>query len=268
MEDIDKAATLLMSMGQDKAVEVLQYMNPLQAEKIISAMSGIDQIKKSEVQRIIAKFEQDFVSHQSLEVDEEGVSVINKNNSKNSQCISNAISNEALNKDGFEKLAEQDLETIVTTIKNEHPQVIAVILTYLGSDLTSQVLNAFPTNMHAELITRITMIKNISPTALQGLNWILREKFFSFDKFADIEGNTLRTLLSTIAVEQLFSALKGTDEEKRASILDKMPKEISLLIESKFHKKIPVQISTVIESQKEIIAAAHKIARQEKITLL
>ena len=127
MEDIDKAATLLMSMGQDKAVEVLQYMNPLQAEKIISAMSGIDQIKKSEVQRIIAKFEQDFVSHQSLEVDEEGVSVINKNNSKNSQCISNAISNEALNKDGFEKLAEQDLETIVTTIKNEHPQVIAVI---------------------------------------------------------------------------------------------------------------------------------------------
>jgi flagellar motor switch protein FliG len=66
---------------------------------------------------------------------------------------------------------------VMEMIRLEHPQIIAIVLAYLDSDQSGEVLALLPEKVRTDIILRIAMLDGIQPSALQELNDIMEKKF-------------------------------------------------------------------------------------------
>ena len=74
---------------------------------------------------------------------------------------------------GLESLKWMDPRSIVELVRFEHPQIIAIVLSYLDSDQAAQVIENLPQNTRADLLMRIASMESVQPAAMQELNDIL-----------------------------------------------------------------------------------------------
>ena len=82
------------------------------------------------------------------------------------------------NSKGLEQLKWMDPRAIAELIRLEHPQIIAIVLSFLDPDQAAGVLSEFPERVRTDVIMRVASLDGIQPAALQELDEI-REKQFS-----------------------------------------------------------------------------------------
>lgn len=70
-----------------------------------------------------------------------------------------------------------DARSIAELIRLEHPQIIAIVLSFLDSDQAAEVLSVFPERVRPDIIMRIATLDGIQPAALQELDEILEKQF-------------------------------------------------------------------------------------------
>jgi flagellar motor switch protein FliG len=85
------------------------------------------------------------------------------------------------NSKGLEQLKWMDARAIAELIRLEHPQIIAIVMSFLDADQAAQVLSQFPERQRSDIIMRIATLDGIQPAALQELDEILE---------AQLSGNT------------------------------------------------------------------------------
>jgi flagellar motor switch protein FliG len=81
------------------------------------------------------------------------------------------------NSKGLEQLKWMDPRAIAELIRLEHPQIIAIVLSFLESDQAAQVVSQFPDRVRTDVIMRIATLDGIQPAALQELDEILEKQF-------------------------------------------------------------------------------------------
>jgi flagellar motor switch protein FliG len=79
---------------------------------------------------------------------------------------------------GLEALKWMDPKSIAEIIRLEHPQIIAIVLSYLEADSAAQVLSNLPENTRAGILMRIATLDGVQPAAVKELDSIM-EKYFS-----------------------------------------------------------------------------------------
>ena len=52
-------------------------------------------------------------------------------------------------------------------LRNEHPQIIAIVLSYLESDQAAEILTQLPESMRGDILMRIATLDGVHPTALE-----------------------------------------------------------------------------------------------------
>jgi flagellar motor switch protein FliG len=62
-------------------------------------------------------------------------------------------------------------------IRAEHPQVVAIILSVLESNVSADVLNFLPPEVRPEVVSRIASLDTVPPSAMQELEQIMRKQF-------------------------------------------------------------------------------------------
>ena len=70
-----------------------------------------------------------------------------------------------------------DPRAVAEIIRLEHPQIIAIVLSYLESDQSAQVLTLLPERMRSDVLMRIASLDGIHPSALRELDDILERQF-------------------------------------------------------------------------------------------
>jgi flagellar motor switch protein FliG len=70
-----------------------------------------------------------------------------------------------------------DARSIAELIVDEHPQIIALIISYLDYGLGADVLGLLPTNLQPEIIRRIATLQTVGPDALAELEKVMQSKF-------------------------------------------------------------------------------------------
>jgi flagellar motor switch protein FliG len=78
---------------------------------------------------------------------------------------------------GLEQLKWLDGRTIAEMIRLEHPQIIAIVLSYLDADQAAQVLEELPERIRHDIIMRIATMEGVQPAALQELDEIMERQF-------------------------------------------------------------------------------------------
>jgi flagellar motor switch protein FliG len=88
-------------------------------------------------------------------------------------------------------------------LRNEHPQVVAIVLSYFDSDQAAEVLRGIPQRFQAEVIYRIATLTTIQPRALFDLNDVLE------NASSDGEGGKLATIGGEKRAAEILNLVGG-----------------------------------------------------------
>ena len=230
LDPSQKAAVLLMSVGEETAAEVLKHMGPKEVQRIGVAMANIGDLNKSAVQAVI----DDFLStvHQQtafgVGADDYVRSVLV--NALGEDKAAGMIDRILLggNAKGLESLKWMDGRAIAELIRNEHPQIISIVLSYLDSDHAASVLSEFPEKVRTDVLLRIATLEGVQPDAMKELNYTLEKqlKGGSSVQSSNIGGikaaaNILNFVESSIEA-QMMESIKEVDNDLGQEIQDLM----------------------------------------------
>lgn len=178
MDGVQRAAILLMGLGEAKASEVLKHLEPKQVQKVGVTISTMANVSKNDIQSVVDDFLAAAEQQTSLGVDsEQYIKTILTNalgEEKASSFIDRILQNDEY--DSLNTLRWLDARSIVDLVRNEHPQVIATVLTYLEPEQAAQVISYLPEDKHVDLLVRMSMIDSIKPEALTELGQMIQEQ--------------------------------------------------------------------------------------------
>ena len=185
MDGIERAAILLLSMGEKNASEVLKHLEPRQVQKVGMAMSTMSSVSKAKMQNVLVDFISAIDDQTSLTVDAEDylrtVLIEALGEEKAIPFIDRILVSD---KDsGLNRLKWLDGRLIADVIRNEHPQIIATILIHLDSEQSAEVVSYFSAEKRAEVLLRMCNIDTVKPEAITQLGQVI-EKQLSGQKVA------------------------------------------------------------------------------------
>ena len=130
---------------------------------------------------------------------------------------------------GLDALKWMEPRAIADLIRLEHPQIIAIVLSYLEQDQAADVLAAIPENMRVDIVMRIASLDGIQPSAIHELDDMLEKQFSgNSDNIKSSAVGGLKTaasimnfLESTLETE-LIEKIKEIDDDMGTGIQDLM----------------------------------------------
>ncbi|MFT4561010.1 MAG: flagellar motor switch protein FliG [Gammaproteobacteria bacterium] len=171
----DRAAIFLMTVGESAAAEVMKHLGPREVQHIGSAMSNLTNVSKEMVEVTMTDFIERMQKQTPIGIGSDDYIRTVLNNALGEDKANAMIDRIMLggSSKGLEALKWMDARSVVELVRYEHPQIIAIVLSYLDSDQSAVVLDNLPDNMRADLMMRIAAMDGVQPAAMQELNDIL-----------------------------------------------------------------------------------------------
>jgi len=176
---VQKAAVLLMAMGSENAAEVLKHLNPKEVQGLGAAMASLENVNKITMETVMDSFISEVNNQTSMGIGSEDYIRDMMVNALGEDKASNMIDRILLgsgNK-GLESLKWMDARSVAEVIRLEHPQIIAIVLSYLESDQSAEVLKMLPERARPDILMRVASLEGIPPSALQELDKIMEKQF-------------------------------------------------------------------------------------------
>jgi flagellar motor switch protein FliG len=175
----ERAAILLLTLGEKEAAEVLKHMGAKEVQRIGAAMAKLANVSKEEVHGIITEFSSSVESQTSVGVGAEDFLrkvLVDALGQEKASSIIDRISIGRSTK-GLEALKWMDARAVAELIRLEHPQIIAIVLAYLEPDQSAEILGQLPANMRSDIMVRIATLDGVQPSALSELDDIMEKTF-------------------------------------------------------------------------------------------
>ncbi|XZG71931.1 flagellar motor switch protein FliG [Chitinibacteraceae bacterium HSL-7] len=182
-EGVRKSAILLMTLGEDAAVEVFKYLGPKEVQRLGFSMANMQSVNREEVDLVLGDFIASTQNRANLGAADEYIrSVLTKalGSDKAANLLDRILQGNDNN--GIEALKWMDSAAVAELIKNEHPQIVATILVHLEPDQSSEVLSNFPERLRNDVLLRIATLEGVQPAALRELNDVLTQLLSGSDK--------------------------------------------------------------------------------------
>lgn len=183
MRGVDRAAVLLMTLGEEKAAEIMTYMDPKEVQGIGTAITQLDGITRGQVADVLKEFNTTIQEETGLGLDSDEYvrSVLTKalGEDKAGGIIDRIL--QGGNTKGLETLKWMDPRAVAEIVRQEHPQIIAIVLSYLEPDQSAEILGLFPDRDRVDVLMRIASLESIQPNAMNELNDILEKQFSGKD---------------------------------------------------------------------------------------
>ena len=174
-----RAAVLLMSLGETEAAEVLKHMSAKEVQKLGAAMATISGVTRGQLEQIVAEFTGQLEDQTSVGIGADDyvrkVLVQALGEDKASGLIDRIL--HGRNSRGLENLKWMEARAVAELIRNEHPQIMAIVLSYLDPDHSAEVLKFLPERVRSDVMLRIATLDTIPANALNELNEILEKQF-------------------------------------------------------------------------------------------
>lgn len=230
LDGVEKAAILLLSLSEEDAAQILKHLEPKQVQKVgmaMAQMTDLNQAKISAVHRLFIEQIQNFstIGFQSEEFIRRALTAA-LGEEKASNLIDQIILGGGAK--GLDSLKWMDSKQVANIIRNEHPQIQTIVLSYLEPDQSAEILAQFPEKVRLDLTMRIANLEEVQPAALQELNEIMEKQFAGqagaqTAKMGGLKAAAdIMNYLDTNLEGQLMDAIREHDEEMAQQIQDLM----------------------------------------------
>jgi flagellar motor switch protein FliG len=176
-----KSAILMMLLGEDEASEILKNLTPKEVQHLGAAMYSVQGLSQDAVNTVLDEFLSTMKEQTSLGLGAGNYirNVLTKAlGDDKAQSVLSRITPSSSDRP-IEILDWMDARSISELIVDEHPQIIALVISYLESDLGADVLMLLPEDAQPEVIERIATLQTVQPEALRELEEVMQRKFKS-----------------------------------------------------------------------------------------
>ncbi len=221
-----KAAILLLSLGEDLASNLVSRLDPSEAKKILLHLSQMQRIDNQTSQLVIEDFQKNLGVSSGLKGSREAAKGI----------ISRAFSGDDakdlssfIDENSAEITALEGIEssTIYRVLKNELPQTLALILSHIDPSQSGEVIRLFPPSIQTEIIIRISKLDTVNPTMIDEINEQLKQDLSSeyITSSEKLGGNKkVAAILNAMQSggEEILDSLNDLDPDKADKIREHM----------------------------------------------
>ena len=177
-----KAAVVIVSLGSENASNIYKFLHEDEIEQITFEIARLRNLSPEETEFVLNEFYQLCVT-QKVFTDggvEYARAVLEKAfGAKTAESLLERIT-KALQTKAFEFIRKTDYKKLLAVISNEHPQTIALVLSYARSDQASAILAELPKELQIDVIERIARMESTSPDIIRIVEKNLEEKFAQF----------------------------------------------------------------------------------------
>ncbi len=225
----EKAGVLLLTLGEEVAAEILQHLSPREVQLVGTTMATMNDVSRPMVEQVIDDFFDVLESQTALGIGNDAYirGMLEKALGNKAGRVIDRILMGGASK-GLDSLKWMDPKSIAEIIRLEHPQIIAIVLSYLDADNAAQVLTCLPENDRAGILMRIASLEGVQPAAIKELDSIM-EKYFSENqnvKSSMVGGErtaaNIINYLDTAIENRLMEQVRSENEDLAARIEDMM----------------------------------------------
>jgi len=226
-----KAAILLVSVGQERAAQVLRNMRETEVTEIMAEIARLTDIEADDIDAVQEDFTlgaqaRKFISQGGVEF-ARAVLEASVGEEKASEIFDRL--SYAFTSAPFEFLRNADPRQILSFIQDEHPQTIALVLAYMNPDEASMILGGLPEETQRDVAVRLATMDRTSPDIISTVENALERRLSTVLQQADMSTvggiQSLVDLLnrSDRATERLiFEGLEDHNEELADEVRSRM----------------------------------------------
>lgn len=176
----EKAAVLLLAIGEDQALKLFGHMDDEEIKEISQVMANLGTVSSSIIEKLFVEFADQLSSTGSLVGTYESTErllmrVLGKDKVGN---IMEEIRGPA-GRTMWDKLGNVNEEVLANYLKNEYPQTVAVVVSKVKPDHAARVLGLLPENFAMEVIMRMLRMEAVQKDVLDDVERTLRTEFMS-----------------------------------------------------------------------------------------
>lgn len=219
-----KAAILLIALGPERSASLFSYMHDDEIEELTLEIASMNRVTPEQRDEILDEFyqvclAQEFISEGGINYAKE---VLEKamGSHKALEIINKLTS--SLQVKPFDFVKKTDANQLLSFIQNEHPQTLALILSYLNANQAAQILSSLPQAIQAEVAQRIALMGSTSPEIIKEVELILERKLSSL---------VTQDYSLTGGIQSIVDILNSVDRGTEKYILETLEIQNSELVE-------------------------------------
>ena len=178
---VQKAAILLIALGPDKSANVFKHLKEDEIEQLTLEIANIRNVTPAEKEVVLSEFYEVCLAQQYIE--EGGIGYAKDLLQK---ALGEDKAKEVLGKltaslqvRPFEFIRKTEASQILNFIQDEHPQTIALILSYLSSTQAAGIISTLTPDKQTDVAKRIALMDRTSPDVIKEVENILEQKLSS-----------------------------------------------------------------------------------------
>ena len=211
----EKAAILLISLGPENSAEIFKHLSEEEIEELTLEIANMRMVSSDEKNQVIEDFyqlalAQEYISEGGINYAKE---VLERalGPDRAVDIISRLTS--SLHVRPFEFIRKADPNQLLNYIQNEHPQTIALILSYLNPNQAAQILANLPPEKQGEVTRRIAVMDRTSPDVVKEIEKVLESKFSSM---------LSQDFTTTGGIESVVDILNSVDRGTEKFIMEEL----------------------------------------------
>ena len=225
-----KSAILMMLLGEEEAAEILKNLSPKEVQHLGGAMYSVRNTDQETVNAVLDEFLAIIKKQTSLGLGAGNYirNVLNRALGEDkAQSVLSRIT-PASSERPIEILDWMDARSIAELLQDEHPQIIALIISYLDYSQASDVLNLLPEDMQPEIVQRIATLETVDPEALRELELVMQMKFKANTSLRSTKVGGVKAAAKIMNFtkanmeKRILGAIKRNDKDLMQAIQDNM----------------------------------------------
>ena len=178
---IQKAAILLIAMGPERSADIFKHLKEDEIEELTLEIANTRSVSPQVKEDVLNEFYQICLAQQYIA--EGGIGYAKElldkalGEDRAKEVITKLTA--SLQVRPFEFVRKTDPSQLLNFIQDEHPQTIAMILSYLTSAQAALVIGALPPEKQADVAKRIAMMDRTSPDVIKEVERVLEKKLSS-----------------------------------------------------------------------------------------
>ena len=179
LTSLQKAASVVVSLGSDKASQIFKYLSEEEVELLSFEVAQLRNVTADQSEEALDDFYKMCLTQKVItdggveyarDVLEKAFGVQTANN------LLDRIT-KSLKTKAFEFIRKADCKSILAVISNEHPQIIALVLSYANPDQAAIVLSELPKEKRISVVERIAKMESAQPEMVKLIEKALEKKF-------------------------------------------------------------------------------------------
>jgi flagellar motor switch protein FliG len=224
LSGVEKSAILLLSLDPETASKIMGKLEHDQLEKISMEIAKTTEVSQEARESVIEEFYQTSLDRRFVEEGgfdaAKGLLEKSVDSGRANQIIGNM--KRTLQTTPFNFLRKADAENLLTFIKDEHPQTIAVIMAHMPASKGSEILSGLSPKVQMEVVRRICKMEQTNPEAIKAVEEGLESRVSAFVSVEQEE---------TGGIESVADMLNLCDRATEKGILENLEEEDPDLVE-------------------------------------